>query len=110
MLVFDKLSFHDFMFEVKLEHLFVVFLQCRVEHIRKDVLLNQLLLLLSRLLLPERLQFLTAVVLGTLDKGKPQLLLVVKGALMGDQKVVKQLDFDKVFFGDDVGVGLWSVT
>jgi len=84
-------------FKVHFEHLLVVFLEYRVEHVGENKLLYQLLLLVSWFLLLQRLELFLDVFFRFLDKHVPISFFLVVFALKRCKKVVKQLNFNHVF-------------
>lgn len=66
-------------------------------------------LLLSRLLLLERLKLIALFVLGTLYEVAPDGLLVVEGPLVLDEEVIEQLNLDEVLLSDQVWILLGGV-
>ena len=89
MLAAHKLVLHDLVLEVELEHLLVILLEHRVQHVREHVLLNQRLLLIGRLLLLERLKLFARLVLRLLDEASPDRFLIIEGSLMLHQEIIK---------------------
>lgn len=96
MLFLDQLILQQLVLEVQFEHLLVVFLENRVEHVGEDELLNQLLLLVRGFLLLQRLELFLCVFLSSLDEHVPIALFLVVFALMRCKEVVKQRYFNHV--------------
>jgi len=82
MLVSHELRFHNLMLQVQLKHFFMVFLEYRVQHVGKHVLLDKITLLLCRLLLLQRIKLFTAIIFGPLDKVLPNVSLFIECTLM----------------------------
>ena len=78
MLVFDELIVKNLMLVVHFEHLLVILLQHRVQHVREHILLNQSLLLLSGLLFFQRFKFISAFVFCALNEALPDVPLLIK--------------------------------
>ena len=57
-------------------------------------MLDERFLLLRGLLFFERFELLATVVLGTLDEALPDVPLLIKGTLVGDEVVIKELQVD----------------
>ena len=57
-------------------------------------MLDERFLLLRGLLFFERFELLATVVLGTLDEALPDVPLLIKGTLVGDEEVIKELQVD----------------
>ena len=68
----------------------MILLERHVEHVGKDVLLDQRLLLLRRLLLLQRFQLLADVVLRPLDKVLPNVALLIESVLVLGKEVIKE--------------------
>lgn len=97
---------HQFVLEMVLKHFLVVLLQSRVNHVGKHVLLDQLDLLLSWLLLLQRLKLLTDFILGPLNERVPEHFPLLKFSLVSRKEVVKELNLDHVFFRYHILVSL----
>lgn len=99
LLLSDELVFHNLQLKVQLAHFLVHLLQASVEHLREDVLLDQLSLLLCGFLVAQRIKFPSDLVFGHLDKVPPDGLFLLKGTLVLGQKVVQKRDFNEIFIG-----------
>jgi len=95
-LFLDQMVLQKLVLKVHFEHLLVVFLEYRVEHVGENKLLNQLLLLVSWFLLLQRLELFLDIFLRFLDKHVPIAFFLVVFALMRCKEVVKQLNFNHV--------------
>ena len=89
MLLAYELILHELVLKVQLKHLFMILFKENVEHIREDILLNQLDLLCCGLLFSQGFYLGLLFFLCFLDEQVPQGLLLLEGTLMLCQEVVK---------------------